>query len=203
VFSERTEMYSGVGLPWVVQDNYNGARVLDTTLKNGNIRDMAYTMYLGMIESIAASPSAQVLVTAGQLNLYRLHKSWGVGGAWGGFDAFAMFSHDVNVEALKAKQQCGGSAPTIIYGVANNSRLYQDAETHYTESVLKNAGTVISPGEVLIWKGLSQTHSIGKTLPTWSMNTRQGRQMFATWVLNSQAKSKIPTIPTIMLRSLC
>jgi hypothetical protein len=33
----------------------------------------------------------------------------------------------------------------------------------------------------LVWRGLSHKHSIGQTLPTWSMNKRQSRQIFGTW----------------------
>jgi hypothetical protein len=152
-----------------------------------NSRQVAYTMYLALLQYILTMDYALYFTVPKPLNVYTNHGGWY--GNYRGFDANALLSHDEDVEALKEKQVCGANATEFQYGISRNSGVYSDAESHYRATVRKNGGSVIYPDEVLVWKGLSYQHSISHTLPTWSMNTRDVRQVFGTWVLDSQQRS--------------
>jgi hypothetical protein len=101
------------------------------------------------------------------------------------FDISTLLAHDIGVEALKFNQVCDGPNMTRIpYGQCQNSELYEDAAVDYSALVKKQAGTVIPASAALVWRGLSHEHSIGNTLPSWSMHKRQDREVFGSWIFN-------------------
>jgi hypothetical protein len=184
---DRIRLYQDTVLGWSTTDDSRNTRITPDTIFSNNTRHMVYTMYLSMLQNMAVSTIGQGFVVPRELLIFQNHAAW-IGGF--DFDASSLFSFDTNVETLKEMQMCGENATTITYGVTRNSRLYENAHLHYRDKVSKDAGSILHPEEVLIWKGLSHLHSISKTLPTWSMHKRQDRQVFGSWVLQSAERSR-------------
>jgi hypothetical protein len=173
----------GTDLRWSIDNN----RILDIgTNMATNVDKMAYTMYLSTLNYFFSQPpsTSNLFVKPQPLDMYSYNKDWLQ--KFTLFDVSNMISHDEGVEALKLNQVCNGPNSTVIqYGECSNSQLYEDASIDYEAFVRKSAGTVIPAHSVLVWRGLSYSHSISSTLPSWSMHKRQDREVFGKWILNT------------------
>jgi hypothetical protein len=192
---------------------YNPTNSLQEEVDYGSIDKVWYTMYISVVYELLQSMQSIAFVKPVELDIYQNNKEWLE--RFATFDLSTLDAHDANVKSLGARQVnpkpdaslwclrssdqqclqiCGEDAVEneIVYGVPHHNNLYAEASNSYSQSMRRKGGTIVPTGHSLVWKGMSYSHNMKSTLPSWSMHKRTPRQVFGSWIFDTPQRSKVP-----------